>query len=53
VNLDKPHGPDIRIYKHSGVFLDEVPFSLKVETLLEVPVGRDEVLRTVLWRPRL
>lgn len=52
LNLDKPHGPDIRIYRRSGVFLDEAPFSLKVETLLEVPVGRDEVIRTVLVRPQ-
>lgn len=50
VNLDKPHGPDTRLVKGSGVFLDKPPFSLKVETLLDVPVGRDEVIRTVLVR---
>jgi SAM-dependent methyltransferase len=47
-NKDKPHGPDIRAYQHSGVFLDKPPFSLPTEMMLEVPYGRGEVLRTVL-----
>jgi hypothetical protein len=51
-NLDKPHGPDIRIYQRSGVFPDEPPFSLKLEKLLDVPIGHDEVIRTVLVRNR-
>lgn len=37
-NLDKPHGPDIRLLLSSGVFLEEPPFSLprdRYELLLE------------------
>lgn len=47
-NKDKPHGPDTRVYEHSGVFLDEPPFSLPTEIMLEVPYSRGEVLRSVL-----
>lgn len=47
-NKDKPHGPDTRVYDNSGVFVDQPPFSKNVETLLEVPYSRHEVLRTVL-----
>lgn len=52
-NLDKPHGPDVRLHKRSGVFLDQPPFSLKVEELLTIPLGPGEVLRTVLLRSHL
>jgi hypothetical protein len=45
-NIDKPHGPDVRVYHRSGVFLEAPPFSLDVETLLEVPVEPGSVLRT-------
>jgi len=51
-NLDKPHGPDIRLSTQSGVFLDQPPFSLQTETLLEVPVGSNDLIRTVLIRNR-
>jgi len=35
-NLDKEMGPDIRIYRCSGVFLDKPPFEIpRLETLLE------------------
>lgn len=47
-NKDKPHGPDTRVYDRSGVFLDEPPFSLPAEIVLEVPYSRGEVLRTSL-----
>jgi len=47
-NLDKPHGPDIRLYRNSGVFLDAPPFSQHVQTVLEVPVDSRSVIRTVL-----
>jgi hypothetical protein len=47
-NLDKPHGPDTRLYDRSGVFLDLPPFSLRTRILLETPVTPDEVLRSVL-----
>jgi SAM-dependent methyltransferase len=47
-NKDKPHGPDTRVYDNSGVFLDEPPFSLPIEIMLEVPYIHGEVLRSVL-----
>jgi SAM-dependent methyltransferase len=47
-NLDKPHGPDIRLYDRSGVFLDLPPFSRKVRVLLDAPIAPGEVLRSVL-----
>jgi SAM-dependent methyltransferase len=57
-NLDKPHGPDIRVPLGSGVFLDAPPFSVKgAEVLLEVPANPaspedGEILRTWVTRPR-
>lgn len=54
-NRDKAAGPDIRLYRDSGVFLEHPPFSLALETLLEVPQpfnGVDAVLRTSLIRAR-
>ena len=54
-NKDKAAGPDIRLYRKSGVFLESPPFSLTLETLLEVPQpfnGVDAVLRTSLIRAR-
>lgn len=47
-NLDKPHGPDIRLYERSGVFVDQPPFSRTVRHLLDTPIAPGEVLRTVL-----
>jgi SAM-dependent methyltransferase len=52
-NKDKPHGPDTRVSDHSGVFLDEPPFSLRSETVLELPYRPGEVLRTVLIRSQV
>lgn len=52
-NRDKAAGPDVRLYRKSGVFLEHPPFSLPLETLLEVPQpfnGIDAVLRTSLIR---
>jgi SAM-dependent methyltransferase len=45
INVDKPHGPDRRPL---GVRLDLPPFSCQTETVLEVSLGADEVIRTVL-----
>jgi SAM-dependent methyltransferase len=45
INVDKPHGAGIR---PSGIRLDLPPFSRHMETLLEVRVAPDEVIRTVL-----
>jgi hypothetical protein len=48
-NLDISHGPDTRIYKHSGVFLDRAPFNLQTENVLEVPCPElAAVIRTSL-----
>jgi len=52
-NKDKTAGPDIRLYRKSGVFLEHLPFSINTETLLEVSQpfnGIDAVLRTSLIR---
>ena len=35
-NKDKVAGPDIRLFRHFGVFLEHPPLSLHLETLLEV-----------------
>jgi SAM-dependent methyltransferase len=38
-NMDKPHGGDIRLYRESGIFLDQPPFSVpreRLRLLLEV-----------------
>lgn len=50
VNVDKPHGPDTRLYQNSGIFLDAPPFSEKPEVLLESAVDSKSVIRTVLIR---
>jgi hypothetical protein len=47
-NLDKPHGPDTRIYDNSGVSLEYPPFSLPTQTVLEVQETPSTTLRTVL-----
>jgi 2-polyprenyl-3-methyl-5-hydroxy-6-metoxy-1,4-benzoquinol methylase len=47
-NRDKPHGPDIRLYWNSGVFLDQPPFSRRTTILLEAPVDKWSALRTSL-----
>lgn len=35
-NIDKAQGPDIRLYWHSGVFLDQPPFSVPASQLTEI-----------------
>ena len=35
-NVDKAQGPDIRLYWHSGVFLDQAPFSIPAGQLREI-----------------
>ncbi len=47
-NLDKPHGPDIRLYWNSGVFLDQPPFCRRTAILLDVPADKWSVLRSSL-----
>lgn len=50
-NLDHTHGPDNRLHKRSGVFLDLPPFNLKTKTILAVPSPQtNSTLRTLLIR---
>lgn len=48
-NRDKPHGPDVRAYYGSGVYLDQPPFSLPAKELWTFGLRSDAVLRTVLF----
>jgi len=48
INRDKPHGPDIRRFNGSGVYLEMPPFSIAVEETWEWPLGDDSLLRTCL-----
>lgn len=50
-NLDKPHGPDTRVRDNSGIVLDQYPFSVESETVLDVPLDEHSRLRTCLIRP--
>jgi len=47
-NRDKPHGPDIRGYAGSGVWVDRPPFSVPVTKAWEFPLSDSSLLRTVL-----
>jgi SAM-dependent methyltransferase len=47
-NRDKPHGPDVRAYYGSGVYVEKPPFSRKATLLWETALEADSVLRTVL-----
>ena len=38
-NIDKGHGACTRVFKQSGIYLDEAPFNMKVQKLLEFPYG--------------
>ena len=35
-NVDNPHGPDVRLYWNSGVFLEQPPFSVPVSKMREI-----------------
>lgn len=48
-NLDHIHGPDNRLHKRSGVFLDLPPYNLNTQVVLEVPCTEsNSIFRTVL-----
>lgn len=53
-NVDQVHGPDIRLYENSGVFLDKPPFCLKTERLTAMPYadGQELVSTLVRWPTR-
>lgn len=50
-NRDKPHGPDVRAFYGSGVYLDQPPFSQRCTELWTFPLRTDALLRTVLFQP--
>lgn len=59
-NIDKAHGPDIRLYDNSGVYLTQPPFNLPdaaIEQILEVPCdsggGASDpgIIKTLLYKP--
>lgn len=56
LNRDKPHGPDIRVFWGSGIYLEQPPFSCPIDHSWEIPIRipglRDEILRTVLISSR-
>jgi hypothetical protein len=48
-NLDTQHGPDNRLFRHSGVYLDLPPYSLRTQNVLEVVCpDTNSVIRTSL-----
>lgn len=54
-NKDITHGRDTRIWRNSGVFLDQPPFSQNIELLLEAASENilrapGEIIRTFLLR---
>lgn len=50
-NLDHVHGPDNRLHKRSGVFLELPPYALNAEVVLELPCPEtSSILRTLLIR---
>ena len=50
-NRDKPHGPDVRSYYASGVYVERPPFSETVREIWELPLTDNSVLRTALLEP--
>lgn len=52
-NADIMHGPDNRLHKRSGVFLDKAPFCLETQSVLEISCPEfSSVIRTSLINPR-
>lgn len=51
-NVDKPHGPDTRLFDNSGLFLELQPFSLSAKTVLEIEETPVTTLRTLLVNNR-
>lgn len=47
-NRNKTHGPDVRSYWSSGVYVDQPPFSVRIAASWEIPLTCGTVLRTVL-----
>ena len=53
LNRDKPHGPDVRSYYGSGVYVEHPPFSRLVSEIWELPLTDNSILRTALLEPGL
>jgi len=51
-NRDKPHGPDVRAYFGSGIYLERKPFSRDITVAWEDELDQDSLLRTVLMQRR-
>jgi len=49
-NRDKPHGPDIRGYYGSGVWVEHAPFLKPISQVWSIRMGENSELRTVLLR---
>jgi SAM-dependent methyltransferase len=48
-NLDISHGPDNRLFRRSGIFLDHAPFGMRTQNVLEIPCPEtDSIIRTCL-----
>jgi hypothetical protein len=47
-NLDKAHGPDVRAYYGSGIYLERPPFSIEVKEMWTPRLHKESSLRTVL-----
>ena len=47
-NRDKPHGPDVRGFYGSGVYVEQPPFSIPTKELWRFPLTPYSMLRTVL-----
>jgi SAM-dependent methyltransferase len=47
-NRDKPHGPDVRGFYGSGVYVEQPPFSIPARELWRIPLTPYSLLRTVL-----
>ena len=54
-NLDKPHGPDTRVFDNSAVYLDNPPFNmnpLSMTLVSDTPLEKGERLKTFLVENR-
>lgn len=48
INLDKPHGPDVRVRYGSGVYLELPPFSMPTHEVWRIPHYKKSILKAVL-----
>ena len=47
-NADKQHGSCTRVLVQSGVYLDEMPFSMSVDVLLKLPYGNQDERQEIM-----